>query len=112
MKSVLVIVDWLHPANGGRNGLPQGETYIAPVRFLAQSESDWQDNAWSLKFTWLDKESSSGSWFGIAEFLSPEGPAEWLEPDNHFEIYEGPEPVGKVKVLASAKVMAGIKALA
>jgi len=87
MKNVLVIVDWFHPASGGKVALPNGNTYTAPVKFFSQSAQEWKANAWSLRFTWLDKNSPNGSWFGLAEFLSSKAPKEWLEPDNQFEIY-------------------------
>ena len=111
MRQVLVEVDWVHPANGGRSVLPEGNEYTAVGKFPQQRDQEWLQSAWSIKINWVHPGSESG-WYGIAQFLVEQAPHEWLVPNSHFELYEGPQLVAKVKVLISEKTIAGIKALA
>lgn len=108
MKSVLVKVDWLHPSQGGRQILPDGDHFIAVGKFPHQSQEQWLAEAWSLKLNWLDKDNS-GSWYGLAAFLSPEGPSEWLTPGGYFDICEGPRKVALVSVVTTAKAVESIR---
>lgn len=110
MKQVLVHVDWVHPANGGRTSLPAGDHYTAVGKFPQQDVEAWKKSAWSIKINWLHLEAEN-DWYGIAQFLVEEAPQSWLVPNGHFELYEGPQLVAKVKVLISDKTIAGIKAL-
>jgi len=111
MKKVLVKVDWLHPSQGGRQALPEENHFIAVGKFPHQSYQDWLKNAWSIKLDWLDKDNP-GSWYGLAHFLSADGPTEWLMPGGYFDICEGPKKVALVSVVTTAKAVDNIRNIA
>lgn len=104
MNQVLVKVDWLHPTQGGRNQLPLGDHFTAVGKFPHQSMEQWQNDAWSIRLDWLDKESPGG-WYGLAQFAAPESPQGWLTPNSVFEIMEGPKSIGRVSIISTAKVV-------
>ena len=111
MESVLVKVDWLHPSQGGRQVLPDGKHFVAVGKFPHQSYQDWLKSAWSLQLNWLDKDNP-GSWYGLAHFVSPEGPTGWLTPGGYFDIFEGPKKVALVSVVTTAKAIDSLRKIA
>lgn len=111
MEKVLVKVDWLHPGQGGRAQLPQGDYYVAVAKFPHQDQDQWLNNAWSVRLDWLDTDNPGG-WFGLAYFAAPASPENWLVPGGHFELYEGPKMIGRVHIVSSAKAVKKLLAAA
>ena len=111
MQKVLIKFDWLHPTQGGRKQLPEGDQYIAVAKFPHQSTEEWMAAAWSIKVEWLDKDHP-GSWYGLAYFLSTDSPTDWLSPEGNFELFEGPRCIGRANILSTAKTIENLRKIA
>ena len=111
MKQVITRVNWLHPDRGGRSSLPVSSAYVGVAKFSHQSTEEWKKNAYSLKFEWLDTDDTT-SWFGLATFLAPDGPYNWLAPGNRIDLYEGPKRVALAEIITTYRIVDGIRNLA
>ena len=111
MKQVLVKVDWLHPAQGGRKELPSGDSFQTVGKFPHQTMQEWLSDAWTVKIDWLDRDNSA-SWYGLASFPAPNSPEDWLTAGGSFELFEGPRSIGAVSVLSTAKAIQNLRLIA
>jgi hypothetical protein len=101
-RAVTAIVEWLGPAEGGRQA-PPGPQYVAPAKILASPEK-WDTEAWSLVVQRLDTfEDRENRWLAKVFWLVPEAPESALTVGERFELHEGRKCVARVVVTGEAR---------
>jgi hypothetical protein len=100
MKKHLCKVYWTSPEDGGRDVPFAGTWYSTEARFPQQSESNLQENGWSvvLEFTTPPTEQGNPS-SGTARFLVEDAPEDWLYPGQVFGMHEGRRMTARVEIL-------------
>jgi hypothetical protein len=93
-------VKWRSIDEGGRHILPAGETYTTIARFEQQAADDWPREVWSLVVRFIDKPSYDTEGRVMVRFLT-NGPSDYLEKGNHFELREGERVVAIGRVTGS-----------
>jgi hypothetical protein len=89
-KTVRVRLHWLVKPN-------HGQRIVRPVRFDHQGD-EWTKDAWSLVIDADNPADADGYQLGSAQFLSPDGPHQWLCEGRHFTLFEG-SPVAEGEIL-------------
>jgi hypothetical protein len=86
MHRARIILHWLQ--QGAANHSPRGQHFTLPARFEHQGD-DWIEDAWSLVVEVDGVPESNGQQYGIARFLMPTAPQDWLTAGKEFTIFEG-----------------------
>lgn len=84
---MIAAIRWIELEEGGRQGIPEGCSYVAPACF--DGHSRFPDCSWSLRI-----ETTSGQKFAltdrvIVQFLVRNAPHHWLTVGTSFSMYEG-----------------------
>lgn len=87
MRSAKVVLHWLQ--RGASNHSPRGQRFALPARFHHQGD-DWKENAWTLMVEVEGVPENDGRQYGVARFLMPTAPHDWLSEGERFTIFEGP----------------------
>ncbi|MFJ7142082.1 MAG: hypothetical protein ACN6P5_04685 [Pseudomonas protegens] len=99
-----VRVEWLLPSEGGRRkNLGRGKYY--PVAKFPD-DIDWPNNSWSVVLELDEPVQYSEKYMstGTVRFLMKNAPEEKMHINSQFEIYEGPQKVADVFLLAATKL--------
>lgn len=98
-----VRVEWLLPSEGGRKKILSKGKYYPVAKF--PDDSDWPNNSWSVVLELDDPTQLSEKYtsLGIARFLMKNAPEEKMYLNSQFEIYEGPQKVADVFLLAATE---------
>lgn len=86
MHRAKIALQWLQ--QGSANHSPRGQRFVLPARFEHQGD-DWMEDAWSLVVEVDGVPESDGKQYGIARFLMPTAPHDWLSEGKQFTIFEG-----------------------
>ena len=97
-KTVIALVKWLTPLEGGRNTPPSGPTYSTVAKF-EESAHEWPRIAWSVVLEFLEIPIQAEKTKALVRFLVPNSPDRWLKTGAHFDLYEGIRIVAHVEVV-------------
>ena len=93
ISRAIAAVTMIPKQEGGRSPLTGG-TYRPTLEVKLRNTSvHW---SLGLKLAACDEK---GTWYATAQFLSDQAPKDLLKANADLVIYEGPTPVGKVRVL-------------
>jgi len=97
---VLAKIRWLKPDEGGRPAPPPGPRYSTVAKFESQSDHQWQKDARSLVLNVEGTPDGTGSQTAWVRFLAEaDAPADWLQPQRSFDLFEGSRKVAEGRVL-------------
>ena len=71
----------------------KNQQFVLPARFDHQGDG-WKENAWSVVIEPEGLHDESGKQSGVARFLSPSAPQDWLSEGNGFTVFEGALALG------------------
>src|ERR1700748_1954588 len=75
------------------NHSSRNQRFVRPARFDHQGDG-WKENAWSVVIELEGVPGESGKKSGVARFLSPSAPQDWLSEGKGFAISEGALALG------------------
>jgi hypothetical protein len=82
-------VEWLGPAEGGRQAPPIGPQYVAPAKILATPDV-WEKEAWSLVVQRIDSiDARPDRWLARVFWLMDDAPHAALAVGARLDLYEG-----------------------
>lgn len=94
VRTVVAILKWLAPDEGGRAVPPTGPTIATVSEF--EGQEGLPAGAWSLVVTFLERPDASRSHRVEVSFLAGEdAPQHWLTNGRSFKLFEGPRVVAK-----------------
>jgi len=94
-RTAEVHLHWL--VSGPSNHSPRGQRFSLPARFDHQGE-DWTEDAWGLVVDVEGVPDAESHQVGIARFLMPGAPHDWLSEGKRFILFEGRSAIAEGKI--------------
>ena len=95
MRCAKIALQWFQKGSASHSSRCQ--RFVLPARFDHQGDG-WKEDAWSLIIELEGIPNKDGRQNGLARFLMPSAPHNWLVVGAHFTIFEGELALANGKV--------------